>query len=400
MASVSGMITPEFELDIRERTLAVQASNGQTVRVPLPAGTLEMDTNIERLIVSPDLGEVVVGLPDGVDAHVELRGTELALDELRARRPAIYLDQNHWSTIAAARFGHVHASADDRRASGRLVDLVEAKEILLPISAGHLVETTPLYGEPRTALATTVLQLGRGWQMRNPLHVRVEEILRAVQGRLPAAADVFAPQADGFFGSAPSDGGDDASDPLSYIGGVMPAILGLYDAVVDPQAIPDVGGVAEAAAEAWAGNWARLAARLHAAGEPPAMVRRVAYANLIVDLRDDVLGVARLADIAPQDVIDCLFGPGDPVSRMPFLGQMRQLLFARLRNRTQTWEANDLVDVVFLSCAAGYADIVVGERSAIGYLRQARAPRPSARLATSLSEAVALLAAVKAEAAG
>ena len=72
---------------------------------------------------------------------------------------------------------------------------------MLPVSAGNLVETTPLHGERRTVLAATILELSRGWQMRNPLHVRLEEILRAVQGQPPIASEVFAPQADGFFGS-------------------------------------------------------------------------------------------------------------------------------------------------------------------------------------------------------
>jgi len=37
--------------------------------------------------------------------------------------------------------------------------------------------------------------------MRNPLHVRVEEMLHAVQGVEPVAAEVFAPSADGLFSS-------------------------------------------------------------------------------------------------------------------------------------------------------------------------------------------------------
>jgi hypothetical protein len=81
---------------------------------------------------------------------------------------------------------------------------------------------------------------------------------------------------------------------------------------------------------------------------------------------------------------------------MPFLAQMRQLLFARLRNKTQKWEAtNDLMDILFLTWAAGYADIVVAKRATITYLRQASTPRPKARLAKSLTDAVTLLIEVK-----
>jgi len=93
----------------------------------------------------------------------------------------------------------------------------------------------------------------------------------------------------------------------------------------------------------------------------------------------------------PKRVIEYLAGDDDPIARMPFLAQMRQMLFARLRNHTQRWEANDLIDILFLCCAAGYADVVVGERQAIGYLRQARTPRPRARLATTLQEAISML---------
>lgn len=47
--------------------------------------------------------------------------------------------------------------------------------------------------------------------------------------------------------------------------------------------------------------------------------------------------------------------------------------------------------MMFLCCASGYADLVVGERRAIGYLRQARQPPPHARLAISLHEALRVL---------
>lgn len=334
-----------FEIDFQGRTLTVRTQGGAVTTVPLPAGSFEFDTNIERLSVSDDLGDVVVSLPGGQDAHVELRGNALSIDELRAGRPTIYLDQNHWSTIAAARSGLRDVSAEDARASERLDEMVQARELLIPVSGGNLVETTPLHGVRRTALATASLQLSRGWQMRNPLHVRVDEMLRAVCGSSPEAPDVFAPQADELFGSSTSSPRSvDEQNPLQYLNRALPSILGIYDVLVDTEAIRDEGGVAETAAAAWAANWAKLALMLHAAGEPAQMVRRVAHANLILDARDDVHRVARIAKTTPEAVIESLTGSEDPVARMPFLAQMRQLLFARLRNVTQTWEANDLVD--------------------------------------------------------
>lgn len=121
------------------------------------------------------------------------------------------------------------------------------------------------------------------------------------------------------------------------------------------------------------------------------MVRRVAHGNLLVDVLDDVQRVATLAGLEPEEVIERLTSNDDPVARMPFMAQMRQLFFAKLRDVRQPWEPNDLIDTLYLGCAAGYADVVVGERRTIGYLRQARAPRPRAALATSLEQAVALV---------
>lgn len=63
-------------------------------------------------------------------------------------------------------------------------------------------------------------------------------------------------------------------------------------------------------------------------------------------------------------------------------------LYGRLRNVGQRWEKNDLTDIMFLACAGGYADVVAGERQAVGYLRQAGDVPPGARLATPLAETV------------
>ncbi|MGO9248908.1 MAG: hypothetical protein ACLP7W_10005, partial [Solirubrobacteraceae bacterium] len=98
----------------------------------------------------------------------------------------------------------------------------------------------------------------------------------------------------------------------------------------------------------WAQKWADIAAKVHAGREPASMVRRVAYANLILDLPDTLAEVAGGIGISVQEVLDRLTADMDLLSRMPFLAQMNQLLFARLRNAEQRWEASDLIDIVFL----------------------------------------------------
>jgi hypothetical protein len=382
------MTTPAFEFDLCARTLTLADAGGGRRTFALPSGMFEFETNLERVAVRPDAAELTVGFASGREAVVELRDTRRSLEELQAGRPLAYLDQNHWSTIAAAREGRAGVTAEQARAAEALVGLVEDHRILLPVSGGHLVETTPLQGDRRVALATTVLELGRGWRMRNPLRIRADEISRGVQGEAPVASGVFAPEVSEIFSSETSISADAQSEPDSFaaVSKLVPAILGIYDAVVDRQAIPDEGGAAQS--QAWADKWADIAAKVHAAGEPASMVRRVTYWNLILDMPDTLIEVAGTIGIPVEEVLDRLIADKDLISRMPFLAQMNQLLFARLSNTKQRWEANDLIDIMFLCCAAGYADVLVGERATIGYLRQARAPRAKAILASSLPGAV------------
>lgn len=164
----------------------------------MPADMLPEPMHLRRVELDVEAGIAQLGLPSGV-ATLELRRPGASIAEVRRGRPVLYLDQNHWSTIAAVRHGHRQVREGERDAALRLTATVEAEALLLPVSAGHLIETTALHGEPRVALAETVLALGRGSQMRNPLHVRVEEIVRAVRGGEPAAAEVFAPGADEVF---------------------------------------------------------------------------------------------------------------------------------------------------------------------------------------------------------
>jgi hypothetical protein len=381
-----------LQIDLRERRLTFRASDGRRLQMPMPPGMFEQQTNLQRVAFDVEAAQLTVSMAGEERTVVELRRPGQSAEELRAGRPTVYLDQNHWSTMAAARHGHRRVRPEEAQAARTLAELAQSGRIVLPVSAAHLVETTPLHGSPRVALAGTVLSLGRGWQMRNPLHVRAEEMLRAVKGADPHAAEVFAPGADGFFGSA--SGGPPGASPqtvLEQLASTVPAVLGLYEAVIDEEPISDEGGVAQAAAESWARKFAELAATLKEAEEPIEMVRRVANGNLLVDMMDDIVRVAMAAQTSPEAVVDRLAADDDPVASMPFLGQMRQMLFARLRNVGQHWEANDLVDIMFLCCAAGYADLVVGERRAIGYLRQARRPAPRAKLATSLHEAIRLV---------
>jgi hypothetical protein len=385
------MSFPGFDADLVSDTLSLFSHDGRSVTLPLPRGLFPSDTNIERVAVRPGAREALIGLPGGVEAAVELRADRPPSYDFRRGRKVVYLDQNHWSTIAAAQQGNPRVSERDAVAAKEILAQVTAGTVVLAASAGHFVETGPLYGAPRLALASTVLSLSRGWQMRNPLHVRRDELRFGLERRLPVAENVFAPNADELFASSQNaDRAYGLPAPLAEIASELVGVLGLYDALVDREAIPDEGG--EAAAASWAEAFRDLSEQLRTHGAGRDMVRRVSHARLILDVYDELLPLGDSLRLSADEVVDRLTTPDDPIAAMPFLSRVRAVLFARLRNVGQSWEANDLFDIMFLCCATGYADVVVGERRSVGYLRQARNVSPGANLASTLEEGVAALA--------
>jgi hypothetical protein len=90
-------------------------------------------------------------------------------------RPAVYLDQNHWSTVAKSLVRPQALSPPDLAAAQRVVALVMDGGIRLPISSATLQETAALFGERRYEVGVTIASLSGGWQLRDPIEVRKQE---------------------------------------------------------------------------------------------------------------------------------------------------------------------------------------------------------------------------------
>ncbi len=75
------------------------------------------------------------------------------------------------------------------------------------------------------------------------------------------------------------------------------------------------------------------------------------------------------------------------IDSMPSLGLFKGIYEDKRLNSTTRWEMNDLHDMMFLSCGAGYADYVVAERSLTGYVSQAaRRLRRTTRIFPCISD--------------
>jgi len=383
------MSETSFIIDFAAQAVTLRFESAGVTTLPIPPELAAVETSLERITLYPQRHEAVIRLPEGTDAVVELRG-DAAVEELLAGRRVAYLDQNKWSDLDRFRRG-VLLPPRDAAAAAELTAMVEERRLVLPASAGHYVETTPLHGDKRVSLAVTVISLARGWQMRNPLHVRFEELRRDLEGRDPVAADVFAPQSSDVFGPPLSRATPDRRLPAPFdtLGRDLPAVLSVTDMLVDREQVPDQGGAERL--EAWATDQAKFAKWMGEQGLGPERARRAVLGKLLADLVPELMQLAQISGRDSTEIVDRYLGPEDPIARMPSISRVRGILYGRLRNATQPWEGNDLLDIVNLACASGYADVVIGERQNISYLRQARSVPPGARLATTLAEGVEML---------
>jgi hypothetical protein len=324
-------------------------------------------------------------------AEAEVLAGAASLDGLRAGRPVLYMDQNKWSLLSKWEHGTAHLSEDEDEAAKTLVEFAADRKILIPVSAGHFAETGPLYGQKRIDLASTILTHSRGWQVRNPIHVRADELRLALTGKNPVASKMFSPAADELFSQPRRRSVIGAPDQaMEQLLSEMTGLSAVYDTIADAQQIPDEGG--NAAAENWAQKWVHLSDKLHADGASKEKAWKIVEEHLVADLGVELRMVEDELGLEHEEAVRLLLASEtDVIGQMPCIARIRSVLFDRVRNNSQTWTGNDLMDIVFLSSAAGYADVVIGERNAISYLRQVRQVPPGAKLGTSFRDALDLL---------
>ncbi len=309
-----------------------------------------------------------------------------------AGRPVVYLDQNQWSAVSNALHGTGRTAAEDVEAALRLVELATERVVILPVSAGHLMETSQWTNDDRRyQLGITVASLSRGWYMRDPLRVRRDELRRLFLRRYRHEAEerptlpVFTLDPDVAFAATigperPASRESQPDDILRVLTSVVSAIDLLLDAE-DTQPGPETGWVAA--------NQAFIDG-LHTSTLDGRQKRSRIDAWLLQDLQHDVDDAARVAGTHAHDSVAWLDSSfGDDLAHLQSLAWYREVLHARHLDPRTTWEPNDLIDMVFLSCAAAYADVVVCERHLAEPLHQAaRRLRRSDRAYARLREAV------------
>jgi hypothetical protein len=314
-------------------------------------------------------------LGDDIEFVVEI-GTVMT----SVNRPVVYLDQNQWIDLARARVNSPKVSGERKDACERLIELARNRKVILPLSSAHVVETAKKGGQQRTDLARTMIELSRGWQMRSPLRVREHELNRMLERGNPATSrwpdiDVFTllPNAiwtDRHHATLPRLDLDDLSDEVRGLTERTAWAVAFAEGLLETESEYSPEGCQ--LATAWAKSFHDLALHIKSNPKAKGCARDLSRTRFITDMPMDIAQSASDNGLTPEQFDAWLAeGAETDLAAAPALGRIREVLHLRLRNADDIWEANDLIDLLYLATAGAYADVLIGERKTCNYLLRA-----------------------------
>jgi hypothetical protein len=372
---LSGIAT--LKLTLATGDAEIVGSDGRLLRGNV--GSQPGPTAITEYVFDLRTSTLRLSLEDGTVFITQIGTVRAAVDA-----PLVYLDQNQWIDLARVLTGSPTISGARKAACQRLIDLARRRDIILPLSAAHLVETAKKGGRQRTDVARSMVELSRGWQMRSPLHVRAHELSHMFSsdtGVLGGASlDLFtlAPEAlwtDRFHAPKRRTEPDDLPAELRGLLDRLTWATSLTDVLLDTD--PEVSVAGLEIASKWAASFQELAQHMRGNSKAKPYARDLTRTRFITDMQDDVAAAALRGGMTAESFGKWLRDDAESAfSLLPALGRIREVLHLRLVNADDKWHRNDLNDVLYLCSAAGYADVVVGEKKTCSYLRRVEAKVP------------------------
>lgn len=309
-------------------------------------------------------------------------------------RPVIYLDQKDWSTLANAIHSPARiASIGERDAAQTLIELAQARKIILPLSSAHMAETCKWSdGERRYRLALTIAQLSAGWQLQDPLTVRKNELRRSFERRYTVGTgavthDVFTLAPNAIHSSRmhyPKDAAEDLPGDLRLAADAMTSISGQLSVMLGKEPVE------QGETPQWVTKFQFITDWLADQQRDSQRRRLSTDVYFLDDAHKEMAEAAQAAGLKIEHLLQWIKGDWkEDLVSMPCLGLYREVLHGKQINGGTAWKGNDLTDLMYLTCAAGYADHVVGERSTISQMKQSnkRLGRPD-NLYRNLNELV------------
>jgi len=354
-------------------TITLVRSDKKEAKLPLAASPFKVTSRIARMSYAPDASLVYMDTIHGQRIFAELP----TVDDLAPRRgrPVVYLDQKDWSALADTLYEPTKVPDAERQAAERLIAWARNKKILLPMSSGHMAETCKwTKDEERYRLALTIVQLSSSWQMRDPLDVRRFELRQSFTARFKDAAlqsrEVFTLEPHAIHGEARGQKILDVPDDLPH--DVALAFQSLLSVSVTFDTMLGADPVAMDPSPGWVERNQRFTDWLAGEKSRSSLRKRQSIdAFFVADTQTEIAEEAFRAGITPDEMSQWILNERSAqIAMMPCLGLFRETFQGMNLNHAR-WEDNHLTDLMYLTCAAGYADYVVAERSLAGYMQQA-----------------------------
>jgi hypothetical protein len=378
-------------MDRKTPAIIFTRSDGKEARFPLQHSPFKGTSAIASFHFTPAFTRLLTRTVAGDEIIFEL--PKQNGDQLNGRL-VVYLDQNQWSIIDRLRRDTSFGTEADRELVRMLDEWVRRELIVLPASAGHYYETTKWTdARRRYHLGLTILQLSRGWQMRHPLQVRRDELIAAFRNQLGQpvemkASEVFTLRPFVTFPTprrqASYKNPSDFPPDRAFQHAALTSASALIDVMLDAEAIqprPDIG---------WAKANQKFSNWLDGETRDAQQKRNAIDVFLLSDLKREIAEVALDVGMHYEQLSHWVHKQAvKDICRLPALGMFREMMHGRHLNKGTVWKFSDLTDMIYLSCAAGYADFVVCERHMGSILAQGvkRLKRPT-QVFTQLSKAI------------
>ena len=299
----------------------------------------------------------------------------------------VYLDQNQWSYLSLARQGGARTPGEAAAAEA-IERSVTDGTASYPLSTAHVFETWKQHrAEKRLPLARTMMEVSRNEAIAPPQQLLPTELDRALHRRF-ARPDRPADVRPFGRGLAHLSGGAiPHPDPelIRYVQGLHPAmddgrIVDWIDALLlaGPDAdLPtdEIGQPPLQFAEGFAAAQTEQQELFKQAGTSRAELLRTVTANMLLDIKEPLSDALRRGGVTLEEFTDLgRDGLTDFMRDLPSRVALLELMLRQHRDLETKWKANDLNDLVYLSAAIGYCDIVVTERRWSAMLNQTVVP--------------------------
>lgn len=346
-------------------------SDGKQARVRTAGASVEASA-LARIHTTPSFDALLAVTKTGDEVLFEL--AKPGRDQRRGRL-AVYLDQNQWRKIANVLYDIGVTGSEDRKAVRQLAEWVHEGRIILPASAAHYHETTKWSDSKRRYyVGLAILQFSRGWQMRDPLQVRRDELRHSIIRQLGLSVDflpgdVFSLDPEALY--SPLRGSRGYSTDGRFPPDIENALKALTVATANIDTMLDIECIEDGPDTGWVAASQRFSDWLDLEKRDRQQKRKSADAFLLSDLSMEIAEEAAAAGADPAQMYSWVISHfASNLGQMPATGLYRELLHDRHLNKRTTWKRNDLTDMIYLSCAAGYADFIVCERHICNHLTQ------------------------------